>query len=68
MLQFYLILFWLMLMQWDAIRILIASFFFLKAYIVFKMNVVYLNLQQDLINFVWTKEPDTVPIGHWGFN
>lgn len=67
MFNFCLILFRLMLMQWNAIRILIASFF-LNAYIVFKMNVVHLNLQQDLINFVWTKEPDNIPIGHWGFN
>lgn len=40
------------------------SEFFLNAYIVFEMNVVHLNLQQDLIDFVWTKEPDNIPIGH----
>lgn len=67
MFKFYFILFRLMLMQWNAIRILIASFF-LKAYIVFKMNVVHLILQQDLVDFVRTKEPDTDPIGHCGFN
>lgn len=26
------------------------------------------HLRQGLINFGWTKEPDSVPIDHWDFN